>query len=239
MNIFYATDIRGELIFFDEEETRHAVQVLRKRSGDAVTVVDGKGGFYTGTIREAGKRSCVVQVETHLQGYGLRPFAIHLAVAPTKNLNRWEWFLEKATEIGVDEITPVWCAHSERRHLRTDRLEKVLIAAMKQSLKAYLPVLHEPVSFEELINRPAGNADRFIAYLGEEGNTSLWDNYRAGKNVTILIGPEGDFSPEEVRQALDQHFVGVNLGASRLRTETAAIVACHTIHLANDASDYR
>lgn len=234
MNLFYTTDIQGELIFLPEAEARHAVQVLRLREGDVIIVVDGRGGWYEGVIVETGKRRCVARIEEQRQEVGKRPFRVHLAIAPTKNINRFEWCLEKATEIGVDEITPLLCFHSERRHLRPDRLEKVLVAAMKQSLKAYLPRLNDLTRIEDFLDGPFNDQQCFIAHLGEATKGHLKDNYRPGENVTILIGPEGDFSPDEIEAALQQGFTGVTLGKSRLRTETAGVVACHIVQLMNE-----
>jgi len=235
MILFYATDIRDKLIYFSEEEARHAAQVLRRRPGEAVNVVDGRGGWYEATLVEASKKHCVARIDRYLPYYGRRPFRIHIAIAPTKNSNRFEWFLEKATELGVDSITPLLCSHSERRRLRTDRLEKVLLAAMKQSLKAYLPRLEELTPFNGFVRREAEEeGQRFMAYLGPQTKGHLKDNYRPGNDVTILIGPEGDFSEAEIELALAHGFEGVSLGRSRLRTETAGIVACHIANLLNE-----
>jgi len=233
MDLFYSTDIRNLLIFLPEEEARHAVQVLRHQVGDAIGVIDGKGGFYEATIIEVGKKKCVARVEREQQQYQKRPFFLHIGIAPTKNIDRFEWFLEKATEIGIDAITPLLCEHSERRKLRNDRLEKILLAAAKQSQKAYLPLLNELTPLEKFLTDAAVTSQRFIAYLGEDVKGTLKENYRAGQSVTILIGPEGDFSGEEIRRALACGYQGVSLGNSRLRTETAGIVACHTINLLN------
>lgn len=235
MILFYATDIREQLIYFPEEEARHAVQVLRRRPGDAVTVVDGQGGWYEGTLLEASKKSCVARIDRHVAQYGRREYRVQVAMAPPKNISRFEWFLEKATEFGIDRITPLQCFHSERRRLRPERLKKILSAAMKQSLKAYLPRLEPMTSFEEFVRQPASvAAQRFIAYLGPQTKGHLKDNYRPGNDVTILIGPEGDFSEAEVDLALAQGFMGVSLGSSRLRTETAGVAACHLVHLLNE-----
>ena len=232
MILFYTDDINGNIAHLDTEQARHCVQVLRKQEGDAISFVDGTGGFYEGIIQETGKKKCVIQIIKTQQGFNKRPFNLHIAIAPTKNTNRLEWFLEKATEIGIDEITPIICNHSERRKLRTDRLRKILVAAMKQSLKAYLPKLNEPISFKQFIQLPRTNLVKYIAQGAE--NTALKDNYTAKKDVLLLIGPEGDFSKEELSMAFDNGFLGIHLGKSRLRTETAGIVACHTLNLLNE-----
>jgi len=232
MILFYTDDVDGNIARLDTEQARHCVQVLRKKEGDAISFVDGTGGFYEGIIHETGKKKCVIKIIKTQQGFNKRPFNLHIAIAPTKNMNRLEWFLEKATEIGIDEITPIICHHSERRKVRTDRLRKILVAAMKQSLKAYLPRLNEPISFKQFIQLPRTNLVKYIAQGAE--NAALKDNYSAKKDVLLLIGPEGDFSKAELSIAFDNGYQGINLGKSRLRTETAGIVACHTLNLLND-----
>lgn len=164
--------------------------------------------------------------------YGKRPFRLHLAVAPTKNIARFEWFLEKATEIGVDEITPLICEHSERVQIRIDRLQKIILSAAKQSLKTYLPILNEPMKFDAF-TRSNLPASRFVAYVEEHQPIHLKTAYQNG-DCTVLIGPEGDFSKIEMDKAFQQGFKPVSLGTSRLRTETAAIVACHIINIVNE-----
>ena len=233
MNLFYTTEIDGRRASLPEEEARHCVQVLRHRVGDEVHLIDGKGGFYRGDIVEAGKKHCVVQIEEAQQEYGKRAYRIHLVVAPTKNNSRLEWLLEKATEIGIDEITPVYCAHSERRVVKPARLEKVLLSATKQSLKAYLPQLHPMLPFPDFLDTLSSGQQKYIAYLGDGVKGSLKDNYRPGTDVCILVGPEGGFSPEEAEMAMAKGFQPVSLGPSRLRTETAGLAAVHTIQLMN------
>lgn len=232
MILFYSTDINGNIAHLDVEQARHCVQVLRKQEGDSIAFVDGQGGFYEGIIQETGKKKCVIQIQKSTQNFQKQPFHLHIAIAPTKNNNRLEWFLEKATEIGIDEITPIICHHSERRKLRTDRLKKVLVAAMKQSLKAYLPQLNEPLPFKQFIQSPRTTSLNYIAQGAE--NVALKDNYVPKNDVLLLIGPEGDFSKEELALAFANNFQGVKLGKSRLRTETAGIVACHTLNLLNE-----
>ncbi len=235
MNLFYTTDIHKGLLALPEEEARHCIQVLRHKVGDIIHIVDGQGGFYKAEIVEAGKKKCIARQLESQYSFGRRPFYLHLAIAPTKNIDRLEWFLEKATEIGVDEITPILCEHSERRQLRHDRLEKVLLAAMKQSLKAFLPRLNELAPLSALLRQEASQEGRkFIAYLGEGVIGHLKDNYRAGENVCILIGPEGDFSPAEASASQEAGFLPVSLGPSRLRTETAGLAACHIVNLINE-----
>lgn len=233
MNLFYIPDSTDNLVELPPDEARHCVQVLRHGVGDIIHWVDGKGTFFRGPIVEASKRTCKVQVQERIAGFGHRPFRLHLAVAPTKQIDRLEWLLEKATEIGVDEITLLLCAHSERRQLRVDRLEKVLVAAMKQSLKACLPILHDLTPFAPFVRQLPATSQGFIAYVDTEQTQHLKDRCQAGRDVCILIGPEGDFHPDELQLALDQGFQQVSLGPSRLRTETAGMVACTIANVVN------
>lgn len=233
MNLFFAPDSNNNLVEFPPEEARHCIQVLRHQIGDTIHWVDGKGTLLTGRIIAATKRSCQLEVTERRENHGQRPFYLHLAIAPTKQIDRVEWLLEKATEIGVEEITLLRCAHSERRQVRMDRLEKIVIAAMKQSLKAYLPRLNEMQAFPEFIGRTDPESDNFIAYVDTDQTQHLKDYCRSGRRTCILIGPEGDFHQEEVALALQHGFRQVSLGPSRLRTETAGMVACTIANLAN------
>lgn len=234
MNLFYATDIVDDRVILPDEEARHAVQVLRKKPGDEIYVIDGKGHSYQVRIEKAGKKACQGRIlQTTILPRQLQEH-VHIGIAPTKNINRFEWFLEKATEIGISEITPLICQHSERKTLRMDRMQKILIAAMKQSLKSYLPQLNALSSFNDFIkNCKTLPQHNFIAFLGQGVKGHLINNYPAGQDVAILIGPEGDFSLEEIELALSNDFIGVSLGESRLRTETAGIAACHIVNLVN------
>lgn len=233
MILFYTTDIQDNIATFHEEEAHHCTQVLRRRVGDAVTFVDGKGWFYEATIIDIAKKQCTLQITKRWEDPDQPDYQIHIAIAPTKNMERLEWFLEKATEIGISTITPLRCEHSERKQIRLDRLEKIVLAAMKQSLKATLPTLHALTPFSEFIQSQQSDYQLFIAYLGKEENPHLKDAYQSGRNALILIGPEGDFSEKEIQQALANGFQGVSLGKSRLRTETAGVVACHVVQLRN------
>lgn len=232
MYLFYTTKIEGDWATLEEGEARHCAQVLRKQLGDALHFVDGQGGMYKGRLIEVGKKSCRIQIEERIDVVAPSPVNLHLAVAPTKNIDRFEWFLEKATEIGISSITPLLCQRSERRRLRPERLERVLIAAMKQSLKAQLPVLNPFTAFSDFIQSPF-TGQGMIAHCIADNKRPLKQTYQAGNDVCILIGPEGDFSSEEIDLALQQGFKAVSLGEARLRTETAALVACHSIHLLN------
>ena len=235
MQLFFQPDIdeSTQQIIFSREESKHIVKVLRRTEGALLKVTNGKGLLFTAQIITADIKQCVAKIiDTEKEA---RPnYWLHLAVAPTKMNDRYEWFLEKATEIGIDEITPVICDHSERKVVKLDRYERVLQSAMKQSLHFRMPKLNEPVSFSGFINKDI-NAEKFIAHCEEDQPRILLQNAAAALTDTlILIGPEGDFSPEEIKLALENDFSPVSLGTSRLRTETAAIVACHTINLINE-----
>jgi 16S rRNA (uracil1498-N3)-methyltransferase len=232
MNLFFARDIKEGFYQLPEEESKHIVRVLRMKTGDSVFLTDGLGNMYEASIVETTTKQCTVRTIHTTREYQKRPFHLHIAIAPTKNTDRFEWFLEKSTEIGIDVITPLICTHSERTHVKTDRLHKVVIAAMKQSLKAYLPELNDPVEFKQFIQRPF-EGEKFIAYCSQDDPAELYSVYRKDAKALILIGPEGDFSPEEVDLAKKQGYEPISLGKSRLRTETAGIVACHTINLVN------
>ncbi len=235
MILFYCNDIQGDFANFSEEESKHCTQVLRKKPGDAVHFIDGVGHWYEGQITEATKRQVVVKIMVKHVGTDHTSFRLHMAVAPLKNMDRFEWFLEKATEIGVDEITPLLTKHTERSKLRYDRLEKIILSAAKQCLRTRLPILNELVDFEDFIKKFETKTPgaRFIPHCHVANLPHLKNNCPAGADVTILIGPEGDFSEAEVQQAMARGFKEVGLGANRLRTETAGIVACHTVHLVN------
>lgn len=235
MIIFFCNDIRGDHAFFSEEEAKHCTQVLRKKPGDKVQFIDGVGHWYEGIITEAQKRQVAVRITAKHSGTDHTSFSLHIAVSPLKSMDRFEWFLEKATEIGVDEITPIHTEHTERTKLRYDRLEKIILSAAKQCLRTRLPILHELIDFEDFIQKyeTSGPGLRFVPHCHTANLPHLKNNCKAGADVTILIGPEGDFSLEEVKLAKAHGFQEVGLGANRLRTETAAMVACHTVHLVN------
>lgn len=231
MNLFYFPSIVSGTFTLDEQESKHIVRVLRLSAGDKIYITDGKGNLFETRIIEDHPKKCKVEIVSVKNEFQKRNFKVHLVVAPTKNIARFEWFLEKATEVGIDEITPIICDHSERRVLKTERLNRVLIGAMKQSLKAYLPVLNEPASFDEFLKGDFPY-QKFIAYFHED-NPELKEIYIPGSDAIVVVGPEGDFSDIEIKMAVDSGFIPVNLGKSRLRTETAALVACHTINLLN------
>lgn len=236
MQLFYTTNIQNGLAILDEDEARHTVQVLRRKVGDAMQLTDGKGNLYEGEIVELGKKTGVVGIKKTIEAYNKRPFHLHIAIAPTKNIDRFEWFLEKATEIGIDEITPLICKRSERTVVKHERLNGILISAMKQSLKTYLPKLNEAIDFQRFMKNDFSQVtNKMIAYCNDDTIRPLSIEYQKQENSVILIGPEGDFTEGEVGMAFEQYFVGVSLGKSRLRTETAGLVACHTVNLLNEA----
>ncbi len=233
MHIFYTPELSGNSYTLDETESKHCIRVLRLQKGDEITLVDGRGGFYSAEIEDPNPKRCTVTVIKSELNFGLRNFQVHIAIAPTKNIERMEWFLEKATEIGVNRVTPLFCRYSERKEIKNERLEKVAVSAMKQSLKAYLPQLDELTKFIDFIRQPF-ECQKFIAHCEEQPRELLKNVVEPGKNYLILIGPEGDFSPEEIKLALEAGFQPVSLGQSRLRTETAGVVACHTFNLLNE-----
>jgi 16S rRNA (uracil1498-N3)-methyltransferase len=232
MHLFFAPDFSVERPFLPEEEARHALKVLRLGVGDAVRVTDGRGNFYEATVAGADAKKCRLAVRHHEPESGKKGFSIHVAVAPTKNTDRTEWLVEKCVEIGVDQISFVLCERSERRHFNPERVEKIAVAAMKQSLKAYLPQLDELVPLRDFLQRPLPG-HKYIAHLVEGERQLLQRVAPTGGSYCVLIGPEGDFTPGEVAAALASGFVPVSLGESRLRTETAGIVACHILNLVN------
>jgi 16S rRNA (uracil1498-N3)-methyltransferase len=233
MHIFFTPEISGNNYTLDETESKHCVRVLRLEKGDQITLVDGRGGFYTAEITYPNPKRCMVDVIKSEQNFGLRKFHVHIAIAPTKSIERIEWFLEKATEIGISRVTPLLCQHSERKEIKNERLEKVIISAMKQSLKAYLPQLDPLTKFSDFISQHF-DGQKFIAHCDEQHRDWLKKMVVPNQNYLILIGPEGDFSSEEIEMAIQEGFKPVSLGDSRLRTETAGVVACHTFNLLND-----
>lgn len=238
MELFFTNNISGSFATLEQDEYRHCVKVLRHKVGDAISFIDGKGGLYKGTISATSGNMCTLSITESIQNYAARGYYLHMAVAPTKNLERYEWFLEKAVELGLDELTPIIGDHSERRVFKPERGEKIFLSAAKQSLKARIPLLNTTISFRDFIN----NSDSFegikiIAHCneGEKVNlVNLLEKRNSEKNPNnrflILIGPEGDFSPAEVEQATSYGFVPITLGESRLRTETAALVAVSAVY---------
>jgi 16S rRNA (uracil1498-N3)-methyltransferase len=235
MQLFYNKDIisTDTQFTFDKTESRHIVKVLRKKEGDFLHITNGKNELFTVQVILANDKRCLVKiVNTEVKPKPWN-YKLHIAIAPTKNNDRLEWFLEKATEIGIDEITPIICSNSERTVLKTERLEKIVQSAMKQSLKFVLPKLNEPIKFSEFINQDF-DSELFIAHCEELDKKSLAKTIKPQTNTLILIGPEGDFTPAEIEKAFTNKFIPVTLGESRLRTETAGVVATQTVALINE-----
>lgn len=216
-----------------DEEASHAVRVLRLTEGDEIFLMDGKGTFYRAEITEATKKSCFYQIVESMPQPSQWHAHLHLAMGPTKNMDRVEWFAEKATEIGFDELTFLNCQFSERKVVKTERIEKILVSAMKQSHKSTLPILNPMTDFRKFVSQPR-EGQRFICHCYDDNLPLLKDKLEEGKPATVMIGPEGDFSVDEVRLAESLGWQSVSLGKSRLRTETAALVAVHLMHLKNE-----
>lgn len=233
MQLFYIPGISENIVTLDPIESKHAVKVLRLSKGDQIQIVDGKGGFYNAEIVDDNPKNCRISILDSIQDFGKKNFNLHIAIAPTKNIDRFEWFIEKATEIGINEITPIISEHSERKIIKPERLEKILVAAIKQSIKAYLPVLNEMTTFKDFVSNSKSKY-KFIAHCNEGEKIHLKNEIKKSEDVLILIGPEGDFSPEEVDLAKENGYNEISLGNSRLRTETAGVVACHIVNLINE-----
>ncbi|MBO4465916.1 MAG: 16S rRNA (uracil(1498)-N(3))-methyltransferase [Bacteroidales bacterium] len=235
MEIFYSNDIDGTTVHLNSEESAHCVRVLRHRVGDEIAVMDGAGTLLWCVLEEASPSAAVARIARREPGFGSHPYHLTLAVCPTKNMDRYEWMAEKATEVGVDVIAPVIGERSERKVCKTDRLERIVLSAAKQSLKAAVPVVSQPVSVMDFIASAPSDALKLIAYCFEGEKRSIKDALAASqlKNVVVLIGPEGDFSPKEVAAALRAGFKPVHLGSSRLRTETAALSAAFAVYFNN------
>lgn len=234
MQLFYNSTLTEttDSFSFDKEESKHIIKVLRKKDGDLLHVTNGLGFLFTSEITLASDSKCTVKIIS-FEKIEASKFNLHLVVAPTKMNDRYEWFLEKATEIGVSEITPVFCDRSERKSINKDRFEKIILTAMKQCNQLYLPKLNDPISFKDFFKTKKEGV-LLIAHCEENDKKSLKSVLKNNQNTTILIGPEGDFSEKEILLALENDFTAVTLGNTRLRTETAAIVACHSVVFINE-----
>lgn len=228
--LFFTRKIENGFAYLDEEESRHLLNVLRRQVGDRLQLTDGRGFFYEAELAESGKRHALASILSQSTAPPERPAALHLAIAPTKQIERFEWFLEKSVEIGIDEITPLLCQRSERDTIRTDRLEKILVSAMKQSLRARLPKLNTLTRFRQFASS-ATETQKCLAWCADEPLPHLKTAILPGRDTVIAIGPEGDFSPEEVALALQNGFVAASLGDARLRTETAGVLAVSVFNL--------
>ena len=234
MEVFYSPEIKNGVCVLPEEESAHCVRVLRHREGDEIFVIDGLGTLYTCRLTDASPKAAVAQVLREEPDWGAHPYFLEMAVCPTKNNDRYEWFAEKATELGLDVIAPVIGDHSERKVFKSDRLRRILLAASKQSLKGAVPAVQEPVSVRQYIADAPADALKLICccFEGEVPRTSINDVLDGDlQKIIILIGPEGDFSREEAALAVSRGFIPVHLGPSRLRTETAALTAVEAVYL--------
>jgi 16S rRNA (uracil1498-N3)-methyltransferase len=236
MHLFYTPGIANDIYTLNEEESKHAIRVLRLKKSDHIQLIDGAGGFYEAEIIDDQPKRCSVKIVSKQTEYGKRNWILHIAIAPTKNNDRTEWFVEKAVETGIEEITPLDCEKSERTIIKSERLQKVAISAIKQSLKAYVPKINELSEFKKFIASTSSfKGEKFIAHChSREALPHLKTLYTPQQNVLILIGPEGDFSAKEVDLAKENNFTEISLGQSRLRTETAALYACTVINILNE-----
>lgn len=228
MQIFYNSDINSSSFFLTKQESKHCIKVLRLKIGDQINIVDGKGGFYTAKIANENPNKCQVEITGKTENYKKAKTELSIAIAPTKNIARTEWFVEKATEIGIFQILPFTSFHSERRNLKAERLEKIAISAMKQSQKAYLPKISELQTFEQII-KTQFEGQKFISYCKAQNH--LKNIIQPKQHTLLLIGPEGGFSDQEIELAKINGFQTISLGENRLRTETAAVVATTIFNL--------
>jgi 16S rRNA (uracil1498-N3)-methyltransferase len=236
MHLFYTPDISQDTYTLSEEESKHSIRVLRLTIGTKIVLIDGKGGWYDAVITDDNAKHCSVKITDTKKEFGKRNVHLHIAIAPTKNMDRLELFVEKVTEMGIDEISVLDCQNIKRTVVKTERLDKVAVSAIKQSLKTYLPKINDMVEFEKFIASTKDyNGQKFIAHCYEgETKPHLKTVYETGKNSMVLIGPEGDFSKEEVKLSIANGFQQISLGSSRLRTETAAMYACAAINILNE-----
>ncbi len=233
MQIFYAPGINGNIHVLDEKESGHCIRVLRLKNGSRVRLVDGAGSLFEGYVSDPDPRSCGITITSVSRDFEKRNYRLHIAISPIKNHDRLEWFIEKSVEIGIDEITPLICRNTEKPGIKSDRLNNIIISAMKQSIKALRPVLNEAVSFSGFQKLDIGGS-RMIGHCNlSEMRNGIAGIYRKGEDAVILIGPEGDFTEEEISEAVGNGYKPVHLGPSRLRTETAGIAACHSIYFIN------
>ena len=233
MQIFYAPDIAGKSHMLDEKESKHIIRVLRMIKGADVKLIDGKGNLFEGFISEPNQNKCIIEITREIKDFEKRNYKLHIAISPLKNPERFEWFVEKSVEIGIDEITPLICKNTEKPGIKSERVNNLIISAMKQSLKAKKTLLNETSSYKDFINKNLGGT-KMIAHCDDStGRRKISDVYSKKTDSIILIGPEGDFSREEIDIAVKRGFLPVHLGTSRLRTETAGLAACHSIYFIN------
>ena len=233
MQIFYAPDINGNTYSLDDKESKHLIRVLRMTKGSNVRLIDGNGNLYEGIISDPDQNKCTIDITEKIADFEKRNYKLHIAISPLKNPDRFEWFIEKCVEIGIDEITPLICRNTEKPGIKSERVKNIIISAMKQSLKATKTVLNEPCNFKEFMGMKSDSIC-MIAHCDDSLiRRRVSDVYTKGRNTIILIGPEGDFTREEIDSAVNSEFIPVHLGTSRLRTETAGIAVCHSIYFMN------
>lgn len=233
MYIFYAPGINSSSYILDEKESRHCIRVLRMSKGTPVKLIDGKGNLYDGVISQPDIKKCIVGITNVVPNFERRNYSLHIAISQLKNQERFEWFVEKSVEIGIDEITPLLCRNTEKQSVKTERINNIIISAMKQSVKAFKPVLNDPVPFKRFVGMEH-NGLKMIAHCREDfSRTGIDEIYRAGDPAVIMIGPEGDFSEDEILTASANGFKHIHLGSSRLRSETAGVAACCQVSFIN------
>jgi 16S rRNA (uracil1498-N3)-methyltransferase len=233
MQIFYAADIIGDTYTLDQKESWHLIRVLRMSKGAEVKLIDGNGNLYEGIICNPDQNKCTIDITSKIMDFEKRNYRLHIAISPLKNPERFEWFVEKSVEIGIDEITPLICKNTEKRVIKSERINNIIISAMKQSLKAKKTLFNAPCQFNEFLNGNIPDA-KMIAHCNNSfSRKKISEVCSKNKDVSILIGPEGDFDSEEINYAMMKGFVPVHLGQSRLRTETAGIAACYSVYFVN------
>jgi 16S rRNA (uracil1498-N3)-methyltransferase len=233
MQVFYAPEIAGDQFTLDRNESKHLIRVLRMKPGTPVNLIDGRGNLYEGIISDPDPVNCTIKIKSVLHDFEKRNYRLHIAISPLKNPERFEWFIEKAVEIGIDEITPLICRNTEKPGIKPERIRNLIISAMKQSLKAMEPQLNEAISFMDFLSK-AHQGKLMMAHCHPDiKRDKISDVYTRGEDAVIMIGPEGDFSMEEIEKGMSKYFTHIHLGTSRLRTETAGIAACHSIYFIN------
>jgi 16S rRNA (uracil1498-N3)-methyltransferase len=233
MQVFYAHDIKGDTYTLDERESKHTIRVLRMKKGSPVTLIDGRGNLFEGIIADPDPAGCIINIVSVIRAFEKRNYRLHIAISPLKNPERFEWFVEKAVEIGIDEITPVICKNTEKPGIKTERIRNLIISAMKQSLKAQETYVNQVKNFGEFINENHTGKLMIAHCHNDLKRSKISEVYSRGEDAVIMIGPEGDFSGEEIENAMSNKFTQIHLGNSRLRTETAGIAACHSIYFIN------
>jgi 16S rRNA (uracil1498-N3)-methyltransferase len=233
MQIFYAPDISGNTYTLDENESKHLIRVLRMVKGSDVRLIDGKGNLYEGVISIPDQKKCTILITGKIENFERRNYSLHIAISPLKNPERFEWFIEKSVEIGVDKITPLVCRNTEKTGIKSLRINNLIISAMKQSLKSTRTILNEPCNFNDFINSESEGIKMIAHCDNSRTRQKIADIYSRNNDAVILIGPEGDFSSEEIDLAVSRNYLQVHLGTSRLRTETAGLAACHSVYFIN------